>query len=167
MCHVSDAGALEHGGAQWQPIISQPFKFTNTINLSVCSSQYILCTPKDNAAIHRTKFKLMLVRPILHLSHIFTALIATRKYTTECNILVCSSFPWRRHRRSIAVTDIFWGILRYPCRLYCFMCHQVITPSIVTTYDISCLAWLPSGSLVLPGAVQHNPDPALWKPTSL
>lgn len=167
MCHVSDAGALEHGGAQWQPIISQPFKFTNTINLSVCSSQYILCTPKDNAAIHRTKFKLMLVRPILHLSHIFTALIATRKYTTECNILVGSSFPWRRHRRSIAVTDIFWGILRYPCRLYCFMCHQVITPSIVTTYDISCLAWLPSGSLVLPGAVQHNPDPALWKPASL
>lgn len=65
------------------------------------------------------------------------------------------------------VSCSYWGILTYPCRLYCFICHQDITPSIVTTYDISCLALLPSGSLVLPSAVQHIPVAALWKPVSL
>ncbi len=139
--------------------------------LSVCLSlMFFIQTfsaPKDNAAIHHTTFKLMLIKPILHFSHVFPALLAKKKKksTAEQNILGGSSFPWGSHMRSVA--DILWGILRYPCRLYCFICHQSITPSIVTTYDISCLAQLPSGSLVLPGTVQHTPTPALLEPVSL
>ncbi len=51
--------------------------------LSVCLSlMFFIQTfsaPKDNAAIHHTTFKLMLIKPILHFSHVFPALLAKKK----------------------------------------------------------------------------------------
>lgn len=165
----SDAGELElsgcYRGPQWQPYHQPGWLNTFTTTVSLFAPMFFIqpfSAPKDNAAIHHTTFKLKLIKSILHFCCVFPALLAKNPQQSKI-------FQWA----AAFLEEATWGqlqifcILRYPCRLYCFICHQAITPSIVTTYDISCLARLPSGSLVLPGAVQHIPTPALWEAVSL
>lgn len=152
------------------PHSQEVFKGNSSLHRSISKLfVQLFSATKDNVAIKDTTTETQvnyaysalpsdLLLSLLQKSH------SKAQYFTGQQLFARNSCKVRSH--CCARIDILWGILGYSCRLFCFMCHQVITPSILTAYDISCLALPPSGSLTVHRAVPHIPNAALQKPSS-